>query len=241
MSGRSVLAALLVIPLVGCEWFTDFKRQPSIWTWESIRADSNIVRGNPQFSVPITGNPVPGYAVSYAPLPATVDSMSGLANPTPPNPASLLNGRKYYAINCAVCHGATGQGNGPAAPYGMAQISLVNDRVRGLSDGYLFGMIRNGRGLMPTYNRIEELDRWDVVNYIRGLQGRLGTPVDTGAVGLPGQTGATLPGATKQGPTRPVPHLATPAGAARDTVPRDTTARPAGDTTRTGVTQRTRP
>ena len=33
-------------------------------------------------------------------------------------------------------------------------------------------MIRNGRGLMPPYNRIEEMDRWDVVNYVRGLQGR---------------------------------------------------------------------
>ncbi len=39
------------------------------------------------------------------------------------------------------------------------------------TDGYIWGMIRNGRGLMPTYNRIEELDRWDVVNYVRGLQG----------------------------------------------------------------------
>ena len=31
-------------------------------------------------------------------------------------------------------------------------------------------MIRNGRGTMPTYNRIEEMERWDVVNYVRGLQ-----------------------------------------------------------------------
>jgi hypothetical protein len=107
----------------------------------------------------------------------------------------------------------------------MAQISLVNDRVRGLSDGYIYGMIRNGRGLMPSYNRIEDMDRWDVVNYIRGLQGALGAPVDTGAVGRPGQTGATLPGATRLGPTRPVPYAPNQAAAARDSV-----TRPAADT-----------
>ena len=44
---------------------------------------------------------------------------------------------------------------------------------KGRTDGYIFGMIRNGRGLMPPYNRIEEMDRWDVVNYVRALQGKL--------------------------------------------------------------------
>ena len=62
-------------------------------------------------------------------------------------------------------------------------------------------MIRNGRGLMPAYNRIEELERWDVVNYVRGLQGRYA--VQTGPVGLPGETGDKLPGYSQTGPTRP--------------------------------------
>jgi mono/diheme cytochrome c family protein len=42
-------------------------------------------------------------------------------------------------------------------------------------------MIRNGRGTMPTYNRIEERDRWDVVNYVRALQGKVtGIPFERG-------------------------------------------------------------
>jgi catechol 2,3-dioxygenase-like lactoylglutathione lyase family enzyme len=71
-----------------------------------------------------------------------------------------------------------------------------------LSDGYIWGMIRNGRGLMPSYNRIEELERWDVVNYLRGLQGRY--PVDT-SMALPGVTGGALPRASVAAPTRPAP------------------------------------
>jgi hypothetical protein len=65
-------------------------------------------------------------------------------------------------------------------------------------------MIRNGRGLMPSYDRIGELDRWDVVNYLRGLQGKY--TVETGAVGLPGETGDKVPGPSQMGPTRPVPY-----------------------------------
>ena len=40
-------------------------------------------------------------------------------------------------------------------------------------------MIRNGRGLMPTYNRIEEPDRWDIVNYLRAIQGKGTIAADT--------------------------------------------------------------
>jgi mono/diheme cytochrome c family protein len=174
--------------------------------------------------VPTTGTVAPSWRVSYLPGPAQIDSMASLVNPTPMSEASLANGRKYFAINCAVCHGASGAGNGPATAYGMVGISLVNEVARGRSDGYIFGMIRNGRGLMPTYNRIEEMDRWDVVNYVKALQGRGGTIAasDTGALAPPGVTGAAVPGPTRLGPTRWVPparagDAATPAPNAPDT------------------------
>jgi hypothetical protein len=54
---------------------------------------------------------------------------------------------------------------------------------------------------MPSYNRIEERSRWDVVNYLRALQGQVtGMTVETGPVAPPGVTGAALPGATQLGP-----------------------------------------
>ena len=48
---------VLVIPLTltACEWFTDFKRQPSVWTWEPLKDTLTASRGNPQMSVPING------------------------------------------------------------------------------------------------------------------------------------------------------------------------------------------
>ncbi len=200
------LAVLLVLPLTSCEWFTDFKRQPSIWTWEAGKDSTTPSRGNPQLSVPTTGTAVAGYQVSYAGFPATIDSMAGIANPVAVSDSSLANGRMYYQINCAVCHGDRGTGDGTATRFGMAGINIVSDLTRGRTDGYLYGMIRNGRGLMPPYNRIEERDRWDVVNYLRALQG--GGSVAVGPLAAPGVTGDKIPGPSVLGPQKPAPFYA---------------------------------
>jgi len=204
---RIVLLAPLVFGAAGCEWFTDFKRQPSLWTWEPVKDSLTPSRGNPQHSIPVTGMAVAPFQISYSPLPGTIDSMASITNPTAVSEASLLNGRKYYQINCAVCHGDKGIGDGPATKYGMPGIGLVTDITRGRTDGYIFGMIRNGRGLMPSYNRIEEPDRWDVVNYLRALQGGGARPVETGPLAAPGVTGDKLPGVTRTAPTRPPPFI----------------------------------
>ena len=231
---RNVAALAFVVIVSGaCEWFTDFKRQPSLWTWEPVKDSLTPSRGNPQFSVPVTGMAVAGFQVSYSVMPATIDSMAGLRNPTPISQASLANGRKYYQINCAVCHGDSGMGDGPASKLGVPGISLMTDMTKGRTDGYLFGMIRNGRGLMPSYNRIEDPDRWDVVNYIRGLQGIGGQQVQTGPLAAPGVTGDMLPGVTRTAPTRPSPFMDAKArvrgvtGAAAVAPAADTVASPA--------------
>ncbi len=205
---RSLCASAFILCVSSsCEWFTDFKRQPSLWTWEPVKDSLTPSRGNPQMSVPVTGMAVAGFQVSYAPLPATIDSMSSIPNPHPVSDASLANGHKYYQLNCVPCHGDLGMGDGLATKYGMPGINIVTDITKGRSDGYIFGMIRNGRGLMPTYNRIEEPDRWDVVNYLRALQGMTGKPADVGPLAAPGVTGDKLPGATRTAPTRQAPFM----------------------------------
>ena len=138
--------------------------------------------------------------------------MSVIANPKDPSrlsaaelDSSLANGRRHYQVNCAVCHGDTGIGNGPASKYGVPGINLMMDMTKARTDGYIFGIMRNGRGVMPSYNRIEEPDRWDVVNYLLALQGKFGRAVPTGPIGYPGQTGHTIPTYTNTAPTRPAP------------------------------------
>lgn len=208
---RAGAVAVLPVAFGACSWFTDFKNQPRIEPWEPVsqnEADSlTPPRGQPQFSVPVQGTAVAGYQISYTPSPVVVDSFTPLPNPTPADERSLENGRKNYQINCAVCHGAAGDGNGglkkvnPA--YGFSP-SLMTESARGRSDGYIYGMLRNGRGIMPSYNRIEEADRWDVVNYVRALQKG---GADTTAAGYPGQNGTTIPGPSRTAPTMPAPFV----------------------------------
>jgi mono/diheme cytochrome c family protein len=241
---RTTFLAALPLLLGACSWFTDFKQQPKIEPWEAEYAgnDTTPFRGNPVYSVPITGERVPEYEVSHhgsmtwtpgvAGSTATIDSMADLANPTPPGAGSLENGRKYYQINCEVCHGMAGKGNGPALAYGMPAPSLLTDITKNRTDGYIYGMIRNGRNLMPTYDRIEDMDRWDVVNYVRALQGRIpGVVADTTPIGYPGENGKTVPGPTRTAPTRPAPYrpqdMANFMSTAADTSASATTAQPA--------------
>jgi len=229
-AARGVLV-LATTFLASCSWFTDFKQQPKIDPWETA-ADTIPFRGNPQGSVPTIGSVAPGFEYDRAPMPQVIPTMARIPNPVPADSASVNRGRINFQINCAVCHGPLGMGNGTATKYGMPGlvIGAGSNAANTLTDGYIFGMIRNGRGLMPSYNRIEEGDRWDIVNYLRSIQGKGTIAADT-SHGLPGETGALVPGATPMGPTRPSPyfHREMTAPVARDTArtaPSDTIKKP---------------
>ena len=198
--------------LSGCAWFTDFKQQPKLDPWETA-SDTIAMRANPQSSVPIYGSDAPGFAYGRAQTIATVDSMSRLVNPVAADERSLQAGGQQYQINCAVCHGPAGMGDGPVTKFGFPPmpIGAGSNAATRLSDGYLFGIIRNGRGLMPPYNRIEEQERWDLINYLRAVQAGSAPTV---VVGRPGETGPLVPGATISAPTRPVPYFKPAAPAA---------------------------
>src|SRR5579872_3540926 len=143
---RAALLAFAGGAATGCSWFTAFVEQPKIDPWEILGSIKTPQRGNPQMSVPITGTFVAGYQVSYAQLPGTIDSMSSLKNPVPASEASLVNGRKLFQINCAVCHGEAGKGDSPNTKFGLVSINLTTDLTKNRTDGYIFGMIRNEIG-----------------------------------------------------------------------------------------------
>jgi mono/diheme cytochrome c family protein len=219
-----------------CSWFTDFKEQPKIDPWDA-RSDSGPSRGQPQGSVSVYGTMAPEFA--YARTSMAVESMSSLVNPVVADSASVNRGRKYFQINCAVCHGPLGMGNGVVVKYGVfpPAIGAGSPAANQRSDGYIFGIIRNGRNLMPSYNRIEEANRWDIVNYLRTLQGKSAIAADT-SHGLPGETGDKLPGVTQMGPTRPAPYynvIGAQAGAREGLAPSMKSERAPTDSAATGT------
>lgn len=96
----------------------------------------------------------------------------GTGIPFEVTPAIMKRGQERYTINCAVCHGATGQGNGITSKYGLNSIAnLHQQRIRDMADGEIFNTITWGKNTMMSYgDNIQVSDRWAIICYLRALQ-----------------------------------------------------------------------
>jgi hypothetical protein len=81
-------------------------------------------------------------------------------------------GRERFNINCAVCHGPVGLGDGITSQLGMVGIVNFHDaRIRVMPDGQIFNRITWGYNTMGPYgSNISVEDRWAIITYIRALQ-----------------------------------------------------------------------
>lgn len=158
------------------EWWPQMKRQLAVQAYEyNPFAQGGKQLMPPEGTVPV-GDPFPDVASLAIP------DQEALKNPVPPSLASLKNGEKLFARYCSTCHGPEGGGNGPVAgpPFGTGPFGLVlpiggqYSVAKGFSDGHIYTTMSLGRGRMPNYSRIPPEHRWDIVNYIRELNGQGG-------------------------------------------------------------------
>jgi mono/diheme cytochrome c family protein len=100
------------------------------------------------------------------------DELWGTGIPMPVTAELMQRGKERYTIYCAVCHGASGGGNGIAGQYGLVAIaSYHQDRLRTMADGEIFNTITHGKNTMLGYGaNIPVNDRWAIVAYVRALQ-----------------------------------------------------------------------
>ena len=122
--------------------------------------------------------------LAYLDGPAQADSMSGKwlspapsaakKNPIAPTQDSIVAGQKIYSKTCAMCHGKSGDADGPAViELNIHPAKLSDPQLAIESDGALFWKITTGKKPMPAYGkRFSETDRWHLVNYIRTLPKR---------------------------------------------------------------------
>ena len=141
--------------LSGWPWNTDMIRQPALRPYQRVLLP-------PPDSVPVGGEEF---------LPRNVIA-ERLKNPQAPTAASVAYGKKMFLIYCAPCHGETGRGHGPVAQGQFQPPDLTADRIRKLNDATIYGTITDGWLTMPSYRETLAVhERWDVVNYVRALQG----------------------------------------------------------------------
>jgi len=95
-------------------------------------------------------------------------------NPIASTHESIGAGQKIYSKTCAMCHGKSGDADGPAViELNIHPAKLSDPQLATESDGALFWKITTGKKPMPAYGkRLSESDRWHLVNYIRTLPKR---------------------------------------------------------------------
>lgn len=80
---------------------------------------------------------------------------------------------KQRSVNCAICHGKTGDGKGPlASQYDPPPRNFACAKtVEGIPDGQLFWIIRFGSpgAAMPPHSRLKDEQVWQLVLYLRHL------------------------------------------------------------------------
>lgn len=151
-------------------WFDHMVRSPAVHPYKTAA----VPRITPRGSVPIdggeadwgTGDPggmVPQYGFDTT----TANHLTAPAVA----PGMLEVGDTVFHTFCAVCHGPAGAGDGTVGPK-VGAPSLLTAKARGWSDGYLYSIVRYGRGVMPQYGDKVYLpaERWSVVHYLRKLQ-----------------------------------------------------------------------
>lgn len=90
--------------------------------------------------------------------------------------ALIRRGQERFTIHCAVCHGASGDGQGITSAYGVPVNTNPNAKLNALSpavypDGRMFNTITNGMARMSGYGAtIPVRDRWAIISYVRTLQ-----------------------------------------------------------------------
>ena len=143
-------------------WFDAMIQQPTVYPYQRADVPRSTVPG----TVPVSGGEA-DWSTEWSVLNlATADK---LVNPVAGQPASPV-GDSLFHTYCAVCHGQAGAGDSKVGPQ-LATPSLLTDRARGYSDGYLYSIIRYGRGVMPKYgDKVRGPKRWEIVNYVRQLQ-----------------------------------------------------------------------
>ena len=164
-----LVGALMIFAydVIKIDWVVFMEIQPSFSTQEK------------PLSVPAQSIPVEGAA--YIP------GEGAPANPVPADETSIARGAELYDINCKMCHGDAGQGNGTISAFLVKKkpANLTSELVQSKTDGSLFLTISNGifnpnnslfpdvefSGQMPPLNEnLTVRERWDVVNFLRTLE-----------------------------------------------------------------------
>ena len=113
--------------------------------------------------------PTPQMTPTYAAIPVEATKQP---NPVKATPESIARAKKWWTLDCAMCHGKDGDGKGETAKDMKLAIADFTDpaTLKDRTDGEIFYIIKNGhKDMPPEGQRVKTEQNWDLVNYVRSL------------------------------------------------------------------------
>ena len=101
---------------------------------------------------------------------------ANLRNPVPRTPDNLDRSKKLFQVNCAMCHGPEGKGDGVLVRHfqkfeQQPPRDLSQQQTKSRTDGQVFWIISNGLGNMPAWKALlTEDERWLLTHFVRAVQ-----------------------------------------------------------------------
>ena len=95
-----------------------------------------------------------------------------MVNPGRPTAEGMAHAKKMYGYDCALCHGANGNGKGELVASMNLTLKDWTDAaaLKGMTDGQLFYIIKNGQGQMTGEgDRAKPDDMWNMVVLVRSF------------------------------------------------------------------------
>ena len=149
--------AIVVVVFSGCCRKEDF-RLP------------NLSRTGVDQAQPVRSEAGVGSYQRYAEVPK---QYADITNSLGSDQVTLTAGRELFGVNCVVCHGEGGKGDGPWAENLPVKLpDLTSARIQNdVSDAFLYWRISEGiiENSMPSFKKLSENDRWRLVIHIREL------------------------------------------------------------------------
>lgn len=147
---RSKMLFLALVIATGCLWAQEQKKE--------------------------TAPPAPATA-PQAPHPTVISAEDkARKNPVKFTEVSTDRGKKIFTTQCALCHGAKGDGKGELAADMKLNVPDLTkpDTLKDKTDGEVFAIIGVGQDPMPAQaGRMTDERRWNLVNYLRMLAGKV--------------------------------------------------------------------
>ncbi len=149
---------------------TNATRDSAVFTTNAAEAGAKIFYNNRPVAGTMAQGDIPPYTLPNDSI--GYKASAAVVNPLPPlNAADSAEAGRLYNINCAICHGAKGGGNGPVAGKIGAVANLGQDTYVKMTDGTMFHSIHYGKNNMGSYaSQLSRKQRWQIVQYIRTLQ-----------------------------------------------------------------------